>query len=208
MHVCQLQLQDLAVNFKVWSAVLNPRCSDVILCLDRTMRRMCFMKFATQKSSPLSSKLKVMTSGNSLPISINIPNINCKFQDILEHKLETADGPKLFHLGSSHLHTVHGTRLLTSSFVSSKQFPCSFQAYCQKKKYLVNKIIRYMKIWFSRRKERGIYHLLMKEFLRMTKQQFCFLVEKVLPLYVLPSYGTVFPVILSVAPVLVPLSHL
>lgn len=65
-----------------------------------------------------------------------------------------------------------------------------------------------MKIWFSRRKERGIYHLLMKEFLRMTKQQFCFLVEKVLPLYVLPSYGTVFPVILSVAPVLVPLSHL
>ena len=65
-----------------------------------------------------------------------------------------------------------------------------------------------MKIWFSRRKESGIYHLLMKEFLRMTKQQFCFLVEKVLPLYVLPSYGTVFPVILSVAPVLVPLSHL
>ena len=31
---------------------------------------------------------------------------------------------------------------------------------------------------------------------------------KVLPLYVLPSYGTVFPVILSVAPVLVPFSHL
>lgn len=65
-----------------------------------------------------------------------------------------------------------------------------------------------MKIWFSRRKERSIYHLLMKEFLRMTKQQFCFLVGKVLPLYVLPSYGTIFPVILSVAPVLVPLSHL
>ena len=47
--------------------------------------------------------------------------------------------------------------------------------------------------WMSRREERGIYHQLIKElelrdsvaykeFFRMMKQQFCFLVGKVLPL--------------------------
>ena len=51
----------------------------------------------------------------------------------------------------------------------------------------------YMRDWIALREERGIYHQLVKEletgdrvaykeFFRMTKQQFCFLVEKVSPL--------------------------
>lgn len=51
----------------------------------------------------------------------------------------------------------------------------------------------YMRDWISRREERGIYHQLIKElevgdsvaykeFFRMAKQQFCFLVGKVSPL--------------------------
>ena len=58
----------------------------------------------------------------------------------------------------------------------------------------------YMRQWISRREERGVFHQLIielevgdvvayKEFFRMTKEQFCFLLGKVFPLILVIRKG-------------------
>ena len=49
-----------------------------------------------------------LNENNVLQISMDDPNVNWKFYDIIKQEIKSPGSPKLLDLGSCGLHTVHG----------------------------------------------------------------------------------------------------